>query len=119
MGQPAARLGDTVVCPLVTYSACTQATIIRGCFTVLIGNQPAARMTDNTICSGTGLSGVVIKGSPTVLIQNLPAARMGDQAAHGGTIVKGEFTVLIGLRRRPRLRQVKDGRLSELVLFQH
>lgn len=25
-----------------------------------------------------------------------PAARMGDQTAHGGSIVKGEFTVLIG-----------------------
>ena len=96
MGQPAARMGDTVVCPLVTYSACAQATILGCCPTVLIGNMPAARMTDATICSGTGLPGIVIKGSATVLIQNMPAARMGDTAAHGGTILKGEVTVLVG-----------------------
>jgi uncharacterized Zn-binding protein involved in type VI secretion len=65
-----------------------------GCFTVLIGEQPAARVTDLTICVGP--PGIIAMGSVTVLIGGLPAARLGDPTAHGGTIVLGCFTVLIG-----------------------
>jgi uncharacterized Zn-binding protein involved in type VI secretion len=65
-----------------------------GCPTVLIGGQPAARVTD--MCTCVGPPDVIAKGSPTVLIGNLLAARMGDQTAHGGVIVIGCPTVMIG-----------------------
>lgn len=65
-----------------------------GCPTVLIGSQPAARVTDMLTC--TGPPDVIIMGSATVLIGGLPAARMGDSTAHGGTIVGGCPTVIIG-----------------------
>lgn len=63
--QPAARLTDMHVCPMVT------------------GVVPHV---------GGPIAG---PGAPTVLIGGLPAARMGDSCAHGGTIVLGCFTVLI------------------------
>ena len=66
MGQPAARLTDMHVCPMVT------------------GVVPHV---------GGPISG---PGCPTVLIGKMPAARMGDSCAHGGTIVAGFPQVLIG-----------------------
>lgn len=65
-----------------------------GCPTVLIGGQPAARVTDMLTCSGP--PDIIITGSTTVLISGLPAARTGDSTAHGGTIVVGCPTVIIG-----------------------
>jgi uncharacterized Zn-binding protein involved in type VI secretion len=65
-----------------------------GCPTVLIGGQPAARVTD--MCTCVGPPDVIVKGSPTVMIGNLLAARLGDQTAHGGVIVLGCPTVMIG-----------------------
>ena len=61
---------------------------------VLIGNLPAARVTDRAVCVGP--PDVIVKGSATVLICKLPAARVLDMTAHGGTIVMGMPTVLIG-----------------------
>ncbi|HTZ72061.1 MAG TPA: PAAR domain-containing protein [Acetobacteraceae bacterium] len=95
MGQPAARMGDMHVCPMVTVLVPhVGGAISLGCFTVLIGGQPAARATDLTVCVGP--PGIIAMGSVTTLIGGLPAARMGDPTAHGGTIVLGCFTVLIG-----------------------
>jgi uncharacterized Zn-binding protein involved in type VI secretion len=65
-----------------------------GAVTVIIGGQPAARMTDITMCAGP--PGIVIKGSATVMTMNLPQARMLDPAAHGGMISMGCPTVLVG-----------------------
>ncbi len=65
-----------------------------GCPTVLIGNLPAARVTDMAVCAGG--PDVIAKGSPTVLIGNMMAARLGDITAHGGVIVMGFPTVMIG-----------------------
>jgi uncharacterized Zn-binding protein involved in type VI secretion len=62
--------------------------------TVLIGELPAARVTDMAICVGP--PDTIMKGSMTVLINDLPAARVGDLTMHGGTIVLGDFTVLVG-----------------------
>jgi len=62
--------------------------------TVIIGNMPAARMTDMATCVGP--PDVIAKGSPTVLIGGLMAARIGDLTAHGGAIVLGFPTVIIG-----------------------
>jgi len=61
--------------------------LIKGELTVLIGNQPAARVTDTTMpcvlpgCIPAG-PGMVALGSFTVLIGNLPAARVNDMTAH-------------------------------------
>ncbi len=65
-----------------------------GCFTVLIGGLPAARVTDLCVCVGP--PDLIVLGEFTVLIGGLPAARMLDMSAHGGLIVLGCFTVLIG-----------------------
>jgi uncharacterized Zn-binding protein involved in type VI secretion len=61
--------------------------IIKGEFTVLIGSQPAARLTDTSapcILPGCvpGGPGMVALGSATVLIGNMPAARVNDMTAH-------------------------------------
>ncbi|MCP4142899.1 MAG: type VI secretion protein [Chloroflexi bacterium] len=95
---PAARMGDQTA---------HGGTIAAGFPTVLIGGQPAARVTDMHACPmvtpgvppvphvGGPISG---PGSPTVLIGGLPAARMGDMCVCTGppdSIVKGLPTVMI------------------------
>jgi uncharacterized Zn-binding protein involved in type VI secretion len=62
--------------------------------TVLIGDLPAARVTDQAIC--VPAIDIIVKGSATVFIGSLPAARIGDNTAHGGVIVMGCPTVIIG-----------------------
>lgn len=99
MGMPAARIGDTTS---------HGGAIVAGAPTVLIGSMPAARVSDMHTCPmatpGTPpiphVGGPVLPpGGVTVLICGLPAARVGDMATCVGppdSIVKGEFTVLIG-----------------------
>jgi uncharacterized Zn-binding protein involved in type VI secretion len=96
MGQPAARLTDMHVCPMVTVIIPHVGGPIvgPGCPTVLIQMLPAARLGDELVCVGP--PDVIALGSFTVLIGGQPAARMGDLCAHGGTIVLGCFTVLVG-----------------------
>jgi uncharacterized Zn-binding protein involved in type VI secretion len=96
MGQPAARLTDMHVCPMVTVLVphVGGPIVAPGCPTVLIGMLPAARVGDMVVCVGP--PDVIALGCFTVLIGGQPAARMGDMTAHGGTIVLGCFTVLIG-----------------------
>jgi uncharacterized Zn-binding protein involved in type VI secretion len=96
MGQPAARVGDMHLCPMVTGVVPHVGGLILppGCPTVLIGGQPAARVGDLATCVGP--PDVIALGSLTVLIGGQPAARMGDLTAHGGTIVMGFPMVLIG-----------------------
>ena len=83
-----------------------------GAPTVLIGNLPAARATDQSSpCTLPGCApggpGMIAKGSMTVLISNLPAARVGDMTAHtscvapvpsptGMVMPPGCVTVMIG-----------------------
>ena len=95
MSRPAARLSDMHVCPLVSgLVPHVGGPIILGSPNVLIGNLPAARLTDMATCVGP--PDMIAVGSATVLINGLPAARLGDQTAHGGTIVAGFPQVLIG-----------------------
>jgi uncharacterized Zn-binding protein involved in type VI secretion len=96
MGQPAARLTDMHVCPMVTVLVPHVGGPIvgPGAPTVLIGGLPAARVADMAVCVGP--PDVIAMGAFTVLIGGMPAARMGDLTAHGGTIVLGCPTVLIG-----------------------
>lgn len=94
-GKPAARITDMHVCPASTGPVPhVGGPIITGEPTVLIGNLPAARISDKAICNGP--LDVVVQGSPTVIIGNMPASRIGDRCAHGGVIVSGMPTVLIG-----------------------
>lgn len=94
--MPAARVSDMHVCPMFTGPVPHVGGPILppGAVTVLIGNLPAARVTD--MCTCVGPPDVIAMGSTKVLICNMPAARLGDSTAHGGTIVVGCPTVLIG-----------------------
>lgn len=96
MGQPAARVADMHVCPLVsgTVPHVGGPLMPAGEPTVLIGGMPAARVGDMATCTGPPDS--IIAGSGTVFIGGKPAARLGDSTAHGGSIVAGLPTVLIG-----------------------
>ncbi len=94
---PAARLTDMHVCPMVTGVVPHVGGPISGpgCPTVIIGNMPAARVSDMLVCVGP--PDVIAMGSPTVMIGNMMAARLGDPTAHGGVIVVGFPTVMIGI----------------------
>jgi uncharacterized Zn-binding protein involved in type VI secretion len=96
MGQPAARVTDMHVCPMVTVLVPhVGGPIIPPCaVTVLIGKLPAARLGDMLTCVGP--PDVIVMGSMTVLTVKQPQARLGDPTAHGGVIVLGCFTVLVG-----------------------
>lgn len=99
MGQPAARISDMHVCPMVTPGVppiphVGGPILPPGGITVLICGLPAARVSDMCVCVGP--PDVIALGSFTTLICSLPAARMGDMTAHGGSIVLGAPTVLIG-----------------------
>jgi len=96
MGQPAARVTDMHVCPMVTgVVPHVGGPILPPCaVTVLIGCLPAARVGDMATCVGP--PDVIVKGSMTVLISGQPAARIGDITSHGGNIILGLPTVLIG-----------------------
>jgi uncharacterized Zn-binding protein involved in type VI secretion len=97
MGRPAARLGDMTA---------HGGVIVSGFPTVLIGGQPAARVSDMHVCPMvTGIvphvgGPILPPGGVTVLIGGLPAARVGDLATCVGppdTIIPpGAMTVLIG-----------------------
>ena len=98
MTKPAARMGDPTA---------HGGTIVLGFPTVLIGGQPAARISDMHVCPMVTpgvppiphVGGPITLGSGTVLIGNMPAARVGDMATCVGppdTIVMGCPTVLIG-----------------------
>ena len=95
MGQPAARVTDMHVCPMLTVLVpYVGGPIMLGCFTVLICMLPQARVGDMAMCVGP--PDVIALGSFTVLVGGQPAARMGDLCGHGGAIVLGAPTVLIG-----------------------
>lgn len=96
MPQPAARVSDMHVCPMLTGPVPHVGGPILppGGVTVLIGGLPAARVGDMVTCVGP--PDVIALGCFTVLIKGQPAARMGDMTAHGGSIVLGYPTVLIG-----------------------
>lgn len=96
MGQPAARITDMHVCPMVTgiVPHVGGPILPPGGIPTLIGGLPAARVGDMCVCVGP--PDVIALGSFTTLIGGMPAARMGDMTAHGGSIILGMPTVLIG-----------------------
>lgn len=96
MGQPAARITDMHVCPMVTgvVPHVGGPILPPAAVTVLTCMLPQARVSDMCVCVGP--PDVIALGAFTVLVCGLPAARMGDMTAHGGSIVLGAPTVLIG-----------------------
>ena len=77
MGQPAARINDMHVCPMVNPNGSPHVggpILPPGEPTVLIGGQPAAVLGDMCTCAGPPDS--IVAGSGTVLIGGKPAARM-------------------------------------------
>lgn len=105
--KPAARVGDMHTCPMSDGPKPHVGGPILppGKVNVLIGGQPAARVTDKALCVGP--PDIITCGSSSVLIGGLMAARMTDGTAHGGKIVLGCMTVLIGEKsgRKTCLRQ--------------
>ena len=94
---PAARLTDLHTCPMVDPGPKPHVggPILPPCEpTVLIGFQPAARVTDKATCVGP--PDVIAKGSPTVITGNQMQARIGDPTLHGGVITTGFPTVIVG-----------------------
>ena len=88
MGMPAARITDMHICPMVTVLVPhVGGPIVTGCFTVLTGSLPQARITDMCVCVGP--PDMIVMGAFTVLVCGMPAARIGDMTAHGGVIVQG------------------------------
>ena len=99
MPQPAARVTDMHVCPMVTPGLppvphVGGLLLPPGSPSVLIGGLPAATLGTQALC--TGAVDVVILGSFKVFICGKPAARMGDNCAHGGAIVSRYSQVLVG-----------------------
>ena len=96
---PASRVGDMHTCPMATPATppvphVGGPILPPGAPTVLIGGQPAARISDMCVCVGP--PDVIVKGSATVMTAFLPQARIGDNTAHGGVIVQGLPTVIVG-----------------------
>lgn len=96
MGQPAARVGDMHVCPMVNVLIphVGGPLLPPGKPNVMIGGMPAATATGTAVCVGP--TDTIVKGSMTVQIGGMPAARMGDNCSHGGSIVSGFPQVMIG-----------------------
>ncbi|EGJ4979472.1 PAAR domain-containing protein [Escherichia coli :H19] len=99
MLQPAARVTDMHVCPMITPGVppvphVGGPLLPSGAPVVIIGGLPAATLGTIALC--TGAIDTIIMGSSKVFIGNKPAARMGDICAHGGTIVTGCPVVLLG-----------------------
>jgi uncharacterized Zn-binding protein involved in type VI secretion len=93
---PAARITDTHTCPMVHPGPVPHVggPVVAGCASVLIGHEPAARVSDAVICEPAQAS--IAAGSPSVIIGHQQAARVGDPTSHGGVVVAGCPTVIIG-----------------------
>jgi uncharacterized Zn-binding protein involved in type VI secretion len=86
MGQPAARITDTV--------AHVGSAILQGCSKTFIGNLAAAHVTHEVIHKGVTV--FIAQGSGSVNIENQPAARLGDMVSCGDPISSGCTSVHIG-----------------------
>jgi uncharacterized Zn-binding protein involved in type VI secretion len=93
----AARITDFHSCPMVNPGPVPHVggIVQSGEPTVIIGNQPAARVGDQAIC--VPAVDAIASGDTSVIIGNKPAARVGDPTTHGGRIVMGCPSVIIGM----------------------
>jgi len=98
-GQPAARVGDNIACPVLQvipppgvpppHAPPPGLPIIPpGAPTVLIGGKLAARMGDQSMClSPAPLPNPILRGSFPVTFANMPAARATDSGTHPGSTI--------------------------------
>lgn len=101
----AARVGDNHRCHHKEPAPHVGGEILPPCCkTVVIGDEPAARVGDKAHCQG-GEDDVIVTGEPTVLIGERQAARLGD-ATDGGHITTGFPTVQIG--PHPQAKALRD-----------
>lgn len=93
---PAARISDAHTCPMIHPGPVPHVggPVLAGEDTVIIGNQPAARVGDSLKC--VPAADTISAGESSVIIGYRDAARQGDLTSHGGRITKGCPTVLIG-----------------------
>lgn len=106
-GQPAARIGDLIACPVpqatpaaLPHAAPGLPVMPPGAATVLVGGQPAARVGDQSLCvAPVPTPNLIVRGAFPVPIRTQAAARMTDQATHPGSMIIPPCcpTVLIGL----------------------
>lgn len=94
---PQARLTDLHTCPIHGPTPILGV----GAPTVLVGNLPAARVTDFAACPAppapVPIPNAIVKGSTSVIIMNMPAARQLDMCTHPGSMITVGFpTVLTG-----------------------
>lgn len=95
MGNPAARVNDPHVCPMITVLVPhLGGPVMLGSPNVITGGMPQSRIGDLCLCVGP--PDAIAMGSSTVVVNGMFAARVGDVTVHGGTIVMGMPTVLIG-----------------------
>lgn len=83
------RITDLHTCP-----AHGGGPVITGEDSVIIGNQPVARIGDKMTCGPT--IDVIIEGENSVTAGYMPVARVGDGTAHKGKLSTGDPTVIIG-----------------------
>ncbi|MDH4273690.1 MAG: PAAR domain-containing protein, partial [Gammaproteobacteria bacterium] len=98
MGKPAARMGDSTAHGGVVTVGCPTV-LIGGQPAARIGDMHMCPMLNPGTPPPPHVGGAISLGSPMVLIGGMPAARMGDMAICMGppdTIVGGCATVLIG-----------------------
>jgi uncharacterized Zn-binding protein involved in type VI secretion len=102
-GQPASRIGDMHICPMVTVLVPhIGGPFILGSFTVLTGGSPQSRQTDTLICVGP--PDVLAMGCPTVLVGMVGG--MGGASAVLGGLLAGLVNFLGGY---PKVVQCPDG----------
>ncbi len=95
MGNPAARVNDPHVCPMITVLVPhLGGPVMLGSPNVITGGMPQSRIGDLCLCVGP--PDAIAMGSMTVIVNGMFAARVGDVTVHGGTIMMGMPTVLIG-----------------------
>ncbi len=90
MTLPAARITDTITCPVCGPGVI--GTINQT--TTLFGGLPVARVTDLCLCAPPGVP--LVKGAPGLLVGGLPIAHVLDPAGHGGFINLGLPVTLVG-----------------------
>jgi|SRR5579872_2313202 len=117
-GQPASRIGDMHICPLVTVLVPhVGGPLILGSFTVLTGGVPQSRVGDMLICIGP--PDVVAMGCPTVLV-GMAGGGLGFGAILGGLLLGVENfvsglagaveNILVPPSPRPPLAQLQHAR---------
>lgn len=116
-GQPAARLGDTHVCPVTGPGVPPHVggIVNSGSATVTIGGSPAARVTDTALCNGP--TDVIVAGCRTVIIGGPSVAAGSGSGGSGddaeGRRIQGEIDLIDARLEAIRRRKEMNDYLAE------